>query len=267
MRVVAYVLVGYGVMVGLAYLMQQRMTYFPERQSLPDLKSQAATAGLKLWPSDDADYLGLTGTDDLTGSKGTVVVFHGNAGAAVHRFYYTRALERLGYRVVVAEYPGYGARPGRPGEKAFVAAARALVQAVYAQFGDPIFLWGESLGSGVATAVAAQSPVPIEGVILLTPWNSLPQLAQKLYWYLPARWLVRERYDNIANLSGYQGPVAVVMAGNDEIVPPILSEALYEELSNPKEKWVFAGAGHNTWPAGPQEAWWREVMAFVAREQ
>ena len=267
MRVVAYFLVGYGVMVGLAYLMQQRMTYFPERQSLPDLKSQAATAGLHLWPSDDADYLGVTGANDLVGSNGTIVVFHGNAGAAVHRFYYAQALERLGYRVVVAEYPGYGARPGRPGEKAFVAAAGQLVQKVHGRFAQPIYLWGESLGCGVATAVAAQSPVPIAGVILVTPWNSLSQLAQKLYWYLPARWLVRERYDNVANLAQYPGPVAVVMAGNDEIVPPSLSEALYEALSNPKEKWVFAGAGHNTWPAGPEEAWWREVMTFMAGEQ
>jgi alpha-beta hydrolase superfamily lysophospholipase len=267
MRVVAYFLVGYGVMVGLAYLMQQRMTYFPERQSLPDLKSQATAAGLKLWPSDDADYLGLIGAQDPMDPKGTVVVFHGNAGAAVHRFYYARALERLGYRVVVAEYPGYGAKPGRPGEKAFASAAGALVQTVHAQYGQPIYLLGESLGCGVATAVAAQPPLPIKGVILVTPWNSLPQLAQKLYWYLPARWLVRERYDNVANLAQYPGPVAVVMAGNDEIVPPSLSEALYAALSNRKEKWVFAGAGHNTWPAGPREAWWREVMAFMTSEQ
>ena len=264
MRVVAYFLVGYGVMVGLAYLMQQRMTYFPERQSFPGLKSQVATAGLKLWPSEDADYLGLTRANDLIDSKGTVVVFHGNAGAAVHRFYYIQALEKLSYRVVVNEYPGYGARSGRPGEQAFITAARQLVEKVHDLYGEPIYLWGESLGCGVATAVAAQLPVPIAGVILLTPWNSLPQLAQKLYWYLPARWLVRERYDNVANLAQYPGPVAVVMAGKDEIVPPSLSEALYEALSSPKEKWVFAGAGHNTWPAGSEEAWWQAVMIFVA---
>jgi alpha-beta hydrolase superfamily lysophospholipase len=129
-----------------------------------------------------------------------------------------------------------------------------------------VFLLGESLGSGVAAAVAADSSLPVEGVVLITPWDSLPDVAQTLYWHLPIRWLVRDKYDNIRALQAFSKPVAVALAEGDEIIPQKRSLRLYEALAAPKRLWVFKGAGHNSWPAGPNEAWWREVMDFVSAQ-
>ena len=98
----------------------------------------------------------------------------GNAGAAWQRAYYVEALELLGYRVVLAEYPGYDGRAGSPSEAALVADGIASVEQIYQRYGEPIVLWGESVGSGVAAAVARQSQVPLAGLVLLTPWDSLP---------------------------------------------------------------------------------------------
>jgi pimeloyl-ACP methyl ester carboxylesterase len=92
-----------------------------------------------------------------------VLVFHGNAGSALDRKYYPDALEKLGYRVILVEYPGYGGRRGKLGEGSFVADARDLVTLARDEFGDPIYVWGESLGCGVAIAVAADRQWRLRG--------------------------------------------------------------------------------------------------------
>ncbi len=106
--------------------------------------------------------------------------------------------------------------------------------------------------------------MPVAGVVLLTPWDTLPDLAQSLYWYLPARWLILDRYDNIGNLGSFEGRVAVVMAGRDEVIPQRHAQRLYRAFPEPKRLWVFDGVGHNDWPAGPNEPWWGGVMTLVA---
>lgn len=256
------VAIGCAAVATAAYLFQRRMLYFPDRARPSE--DQCRAAGLLFWPDAGAGYRGFIGRAKPAGANGLIVVFHGNAGAAWHRDYYVHALGPLGYRVVVAEYPGYGGRGGRWGERRFVQDAQETVRIAHQAFGGPVFLWGESLGCGVAAAVAADSPVPVEGVVMLTPWDSLPELAQTLYRYVPVRRFVRDRYDNIRNLQSYRKPVAVVVAERDEIIPAGHSMRLYDALAGPKRLWVFRGVGHNTWPTGPQEKWWREVMAFVS---
>ena len=80
---------------------------------------------------------------------------------------------KLGFRVILAEYPKYGGRPGKVGEKSFVAAGMETVRLAFEQYGEPLYLVGESLGCGVAAAVAKQTSVPIAGIILITPWDTL----------------------------------------------------------------------------------------------
>jgi pimeloyl-ACP methyl ester carboxylesterase len=196
-----------------------------------------------------------------------VIVFHGNAGAAWQRSYYVDALQPLGYRVILAEYPGYGGRAGRPSEAALVADAQATLRRAYAEFGAPIYLWGESLGSGVAAAVAAAPVAPVEGLVLLTPWDNLPDLAQSLYPFLPVRFLLRDRYDSVRALAAFTQPVAVVIAERDEIIPPARAERLYASLAAPKQRWILPDAGHNTWPTNPAHPWWRAVMKFLTAEK
>ena len=242
--------------------MQQRLLYFPDRRIQSKMQIQAL--GLEPWPTGGQDCRGFISIEHSCRSIGTVIVFHGNAGAAWHRDHYVKELEPLGYHVVLAEYPGYGGRSGELSEKDFLVDAKSTVRLVYEKYGKPIFLCGESLGCGVATGVAATSQVPIEGLVLITPWDSLPNLAQKIYWYLPARWLVRDKYNNIRNMEGFYGRVAVAIAEYDEIIPKRHGIKLFEALSGEKKLWILTGAGHNTWPGTTDVSWWKEVMNFVA---
>ena len=196
----------YLVMVVAAYLAQDRMLYFPSRATRQETADAAAQRGLVQWPEGAADYYGLIGAIPPPAHRGTVLVWHGNAGSALNRAQYLPALQRLGFRVVLIEYPGYGGRSGDLGEASFVRDGLRAARLAQEEFGGPLYVWGESLGCGVASAVAAasaaNSDLDVQGAVMLTPWDSLPRLAQRLYGYLPARWLIRDRYDNVENLDG-----------------------------------------------------------------
>lgn len=253
---------GYLVICLLAFLFQRKMLYLPSGGSLS--VDRAIENGLVHWPS-ARSFVGYLGDENPDGVQGTVVVFHGNAGAAYHRDFYAEALSRHGLRVILAEYPGYGGRSGRPSEEALVHDALETIGLVHRQFGDPLYLWGESLGCGVVAGALKATDIPIPGVVLFTPWDSLPALAQRHYPILPARWLIRDRYDNVGNLRNYEGNVAVVLAGRDEVVPVEHGQRLYESIVTKKKLWLFEGASHNAMPVSPEQSWWSEVVAFVSR--
>jgi hypothetical protein len=266
MRTLLYLLAGYLLLVGFVFVVQRNMLYFPDPVP-PAIEAVRLGGGMTLepWPAGHPAFRGYAGAGLPEGSpvRGTVVVFHGNAGGARDRVYYWLALEARGYRVVLAEYPGYGGRGGELGEDSFVRDGRETARQALAAFGGPLLVWGESLGAAVAAGVAADPTLPVAGVVLITPWDRLSDLAQTLYWYLPARWLLRDRYDNIAYLNQYGGKVAVLVAERDEIIPARHSQRLYDALREPKRRWVFEEAGHNSWPVDPRAAWWDEVLGWL----
>ena len=108
------------------------------------------------------------------------------------------------------------------------------------------------------------SDIPtIQGVVLITPWDSLANLAQTHYWYLPARWLVLDRYDSVRNLQSFMGPKAIVVAGQDQIIPPMHGNRLFEEIPSTKERFMLDSARHNDWLNYVDHEWWQELMRFV----
>ena len=243
--------------------MQNRLLYFPG-SSAPSAESLKAE-NLRLWQYNAGDYRGLVAMNDTGGGKGTIVVFHGNGGIAADRTYYLKELGPLGYRVILAEYPGYGGRNGEVGEKPFVRDAVETVRLAAETYGGPVFLLGESLGCGVAAAVAAQTPVRIDGLVLVTPWDTLGSIARAKFPFLPVRLLLNDRYDNIANLHSFKGRIAVVGAERDEVIPVAHARKLYDSLPRPESRmWIMPGAGHNDWPMHVHRGWWKEIIEFIS---
>jgi len=262
-----FLVVLYAGVILLAYFNQSSMLYIPGRNS----RDHARFMGWKCWP-DAENFHGFVAENPARDLRGTILVWHGNAGSALDRSYYMNAFQDRGWRVILMEYPGYGDRPGKPGEKAFLADADAAVRSALDQFDGPAILLGESLGCGIASAMARRygaGNTPdtghrIRGLILITPWATLPDLAQSLYPFLPARWLTRDRYDNISNAGAYPGPVAIIMAGQDTVIPNTHSRRLYDALPEPKKLWFFPSHGHNDWPSVSSETWWDEVLDFFS---
>lgn len=249
-------------LLGLAHSLQNGLLYFPERMSPEAALAQARALGLAPWPA-AADIRGWL-REPAAAPRGTVVLFHGNAGQALHRSWYADRLQDLGFRTLLAEYPAYGPRGGELGEAALVADAAATLARAGAQFGAPLYVAGESLGAGVAAAAIRRATAEPAGVVLFTPWSDLRSVARHHYPFLPLGLLLRDRYDTVANLARFPGPVAVVVAGDDRIIPPAVSRDLYGRLPGPKRLFDLPGAGHNDWPVRTDARWWRELMAFVA---
>ena len=221
-------------------------------------------AGLTLQPWPSASELhGMISRVPLADAKGTVLVFHGNAGSALHRTYYIDALQSLGYRVIIAEYPGYGVRSGRPSEAVLIKDGIATAKMAWREFKEPLFLCGESLGSGVVAGIVASHEVPVKGLLLITPFDSMTNVAQHHYWFFLARWLLLDRFDNVPKLRDFQGHIAVLLAEQDEVIPNRRTMALFDVLSERKKLWRFKNAGHNTLPMEPWRSWWQEAMQFI----
>jgi uncharacterized protein len=199
----------------------------------------------------------------LTNAKGTVLIFHGNAGAALHRTYYIDALQRLGYRVIIAEYPGYGVCSGAPSEAALIKDGIATAKMTWREFKEPLFLCGESLGSGVVAGIVAAREIPVKGLLLITPFDSMAKVAQHHYWYFLARWLLLDKFDNVPKLRDFQGRIAVLLARQDEVIPNRRTVALFDALSERKKLWRFENASHNSLPMEPWRPWWQEAMQFI----
>lgn len=145
---------------------QYKLLYYPT--TFMPSKEVLTANNMRYWPSNAGNYKGFVSTAESNSVRGTIIVFHGNAGTAADRTYYIKALAPLRYRVILAEYPGYGAREGKLGEKSFVSDAKEIVHDAYKHYGSPLFLLGESLGCGVAAAVAKEPPVTIDGILLIT---------------------------------------------------------------------------------------------------
>jgi pimeloyl-ACP methyl ester carboxylesterase len=239
------------------FLWQDRLLYFPTRAAV----EHVVAGGLRAWPSPQ-DFRGLV-AEPAGAVRGTAIVFHGNAGHVGHRAFYASALVPLGWRVILAEYPGYGPRPGRPGEASLVADGEETVALAHRQYGAPLVLIGESLGAAVAAATGAQHRERIAGLLLITPWDQLAHVGSHHYPWLPVKWMLRDDYDSRAQLAAFDRPVLVAVAERDSIVPARFGTALHAALAGPKRLVVIPASDHNDWPGRVDAAWWRDAMAFA----
>ena len=261
-KILLYAVTGY-IMLGLfVFIFQRKFLYLPSELLLSE--ERAIDEGLLYWPSFE-NFQGFISQREPGDAKGTIIVFHGNAGAAYHRSFYAKALSFQNLRVILAEYPGYGGRAGQPSEDVLVKDALETIRLAYQEYGEPLFVWGESLGAGVVSSAVRKTDIPIKGMVLFLPWDSLPNLAQTHYWYLPARWLVLDKYNIIDNLQGYEGNIAVILAENDEVIPVQHGKKLYDSITAKKKLWLFEDTRHNEMPVEAELHWWKEVIAFISQ--
>ena len=260
--IIGFILIIYLTLTATLFWAQRKLLYFPHPH-FPTATS-VNLSNLDYWVSLEHDYRGLLSRQPPANCQGTIIVFHGNAGAAIERSFYAAHLVKLGYRVLLAEYPGYGGRIGNPSERVLVADARKTIQLIHQEYGNPLFVWGESLGSAVVAAAVSDSLLFVDGLLLITPWDSLPNLAQSLYPFFPVRWLVLDKFDNIKNLQSFPGQLGILVAGKDEVIPPQLSQNLAKSLPHTQPKlWLLEQAGHNNWLEHIDDSWWQEVINFL----
>jgi fermentation-respiration switch protein FrsA (DUF1100 family) len=233
----------YGGFVALLYVAQRALQYFPERQ-----RTTPSAAGLP-----EAEEAVLD-----TGDGERVIVwhvpprerqpiflyFHGNGGSLRWRDERFHALIADGSGLVALSYRGYGGSSGRPTEKGLAEdAATAYSFAVARYPAERIVLWGESLGSALAIALAAEKPVG--HLVLEAPFTSAADVGALHYWFVPVRILLKDQFRSDLRVGKVAAPVLVVHGENDAIVPMTLGERLYGLIRAPRRFVRIAHAGHN----------------------
>ena len=270
LTVLRFIILLYLGTVGLFGFLQRKLIYFPSRPLATEEKMThlAESVGFAPWLDAHGQRIGWKQTPPAgMQPKNRMIVFHGNAGSAFDRSQYAKGFGHLQqgetWQTYLFEYPGYDSRPGTPSQESFCRAGREAIEQLAKEDSRPIFLTGESLGSGVACALAGELPQKVAGIFLMTPFAALSEVASHHYPWLPAGLILRDRWDNTAALRNYHGRVAVMIAGQDEVVTPVQSEKLYASYSGPKERWFDAEATHNTVSNSTFLPWWQEVSDFL----
>jgi hypothetical protein len=192
-----------------------------------------------------------------------VLFFHGNGEnlETMRRAGLFEDAARLRAPVAALDYPGYGRSSGQPSEAANLAAAEAALDwAVVEAPERPVVVCGWSLGAAVALELAARRPAEVAGVIALSPWTSLSEVARI---HFPG-WLVRmalgERYDSLAASERVRAPALVIHGAQDDLIPAAHGQRVAERLR--ARVLLVPGAGHNDLLARPEV--WREMADFIA---
>lgn len=249
----------YLLVVVAAALLQRRLIYFPTVLAPAVAERTAAANGLVAWRNKEGQIIGwkLPSNGPRTAN---VLIVHGNAGSATDRDYFARPIhDAATVDVYILEYPGYGVRAGSPSMTSFLAAGDEALNLLPAN--EPTYVVGESLGSGVATHLAHAQPNRVAGLALFTPYNNLVSVAKSAVPFLPVSLVLRERFTPDAWLAQYRGPLEVVLAGADEVIPSRFGQRLYDGYAGPKKLLVVPGARHND-VAGQSAEWWKTVFSF-----
>jgi fermentation-respiration switch protein FrsA (DUF1100 family) len=229
------------------WLTQRWLIYFPERDVPAPVLVQLPTAIPIAFSTEDGLQLdGWFVRPDARPTGQTVIVFNGNGGNRADRAPLASALAAQGHAVLLFDYRGYGGNPGLPSERGLTRDARAALAALEGRDDvDPsrIVYYGESLGAAVAVRLASERPP--QALILRSPFTSLVEAGEHHYPFLPVRWLLRDRYPSDALVGRLGVPLLVITAGADRIVPPEMSERLYDLAAEPKWLVTIEPADHN----------------------
>lgn len=231
------------------FLMQRSMLYFPQPRS--------AVPGTELLRLQTEVELVVTVAG--RGQPSALIYLGGNAedvGQSVPELavaFPTHAIHALHYR-------GYGGSGGAPSEAALVGDALALVDQLQPYYAELVLI-GRSLGSGVAVQVASQRP--IVGLILVTPFDSVENVAVRHYPIFPVRWLLRDRFRSWQHTATIEAPTLIVVAEQDRVIPPAHAEALRQHFPPGVARLeTLPGADHNDLTLHPR--YWPLLREWMA---
>ena len=253
--------IGYLILVALMFVLQRSLLY-PGAKERPSRASyQAGDYREVTTRTEDGLELHHWYLEPSGEGRPVVVVFHGNGGHYGHRAAKYRALAEAGFGLFLASYRGYGGNPGRPSEDGLSADARSVLQWLSDE-GVPssrLVIYGESLGSAVAVRMAAEEE--LGALVLEAPMSSIAEVAQSHYWYLPARWLLLDKWNSMARIDKVAEPILVVHGGRDGVVPQRFGRKLFAAAHEPKEAlWLEAGGHNNLWEFAEVR---QEVLKFL----
>lgn len=242
----------------LLYIFQRRLIYFPAQQIVKLQDYQATDMSVVVLHT--KDNLELTSWyKPAIDNQPTLLFLHGNAGHIGYRMPLVRQFIKAGFGVFLLEYRGYGENKGTPSELGLYEDGRAAIQFLYQKGikSEQIALYGESLGTAVATKLAVEYPVC--AVVLQAPFTSLASLSKYHYsWIMIKPW---DRFDSLERIKQIHAPLLVLHGKRDQVVPFDEGLRLFDQANEPKTMRAFDDRNHNDlWGA---RGFSEDVIRFV----
>lgn len=245
------------------YLLQERLIFFP--QPLSDAERAAIAQRFPavrqaVLVSPDGKRIHAWYVPAAAGAP-LVIYFGGNAESVAWMISEVAA-HAPGVAWLLVDYRGYGGSEGSPSEASITADALQWYDYAAAELKPArIAAFGRSLGSGAAVFLASRRTV--SQVILVTPYDSLVEVAKRHYPFLPVRLMLRHPFDSRGRASAITAPLLCIAAQRDEVIPPAHARRLYDAWGGPK-RWVeLEEAGHNTTDSHP--LFWQNVASFLGK--
>jgi hypothetical protein len=224
--------VGYIGFLALLYVMQRRLMYFPDTERVPAATAALPQAEDLVLDTSDGERL-IAWHVPPRGDRAVVLYLHGNGGALAHRAERFRTLARNGIGLVAIDYRGYGGSSGSPSEPGFLTDAETAYTFAISRYpAGRIAVWGESLGTGVAVALAAERPVG--RVVLEAPFTSALDIAARHYPFVPARLLMKDQFRSDERIGAIAAPLLILHGARDTVVPIEFGERLFALAHEPK---------------------------------
>ena len=235
-------LAGYVGLVAIMYFAQRALMYFPYSVRMTPADADFPQAQEVMLRAADGTNV-IAWEVPPKEKKPVVLYFHGNGGSLAHRVARFQKLVEDGTGLVALSYRGYGGSEGKPSEDGLIADGRAAYDFARTRYPDAkIVLWGESLGSGVAVAIAAEKEVA--AIVLEAPFTSTADIAFNAYPFIPVSLLMKDQFRSDERIGKVKAPLLIMHGTRDRVVPIRFGERLFDIANQPKEFVRFANGGH-----------------------
>ena len=217
----------------LLFIFQRSLMYHPLENNYSGDKLNVEVEKVKILTSDNINLLGWFHKKDLNKFK-TIVYFHGNAGNLENRIHKLNHFKNMNVNFLIIAWRGFSGNKGKPSEKGLYIDANSAISWLK-KMGlteKDIILYGESLGTGIATELAQTNNYA--GLVLETPFTSMVKAAKNFYPYIPVSFLLKDKYDNQKKIKNIKIPVLVMHGEEDQIVPFWMGKKIFEIANEPK---------------------------------
>ena len=215
------------------YFYQRNLLYLPNENNYSGDKISVDIQKVKIPTSDNIELLGWYHEKNLKDHK-TLVYFHGNAGSLENRIHKLNHFKNMNINFLIIAWRGFSGNNGKPTEEGLYIDGKSAIDWLIKKGVDEknLILYGESLGTGVATHLAQNKNYA--GIILETPFTSMIDTAKKFYPYIPVSLLLKDKFENYKKIKNINSPILVMHGEVDQIVPFFMGKKIYELANEPK---------------------------------
>ncbi len=225
----------YVVITVIVYFYQRKLLYHPFS---PQITGEGLVHNFETINFKTSDNFVLKGWFHLKNSnKKTILFLHGNAGNLDNRIDKLNSLGSMEINFLIIAWRGYSGNQGSPSEVGLYKDALGAIKWLNEKgiSNDQIVLYGESLGTAIATEVGQNKN--FAGIILEAPFTSMVDMGQKIYPIFPVRFLLKDKYESKNKIKNLKSPILVLHGRKDKIVPFYMGEKIFEMANNPKFKY------------------------------